>query len=187
MAIAAWKDEIPPPRKHAAGTVLERPAGVVGAGGRQDVPGPPSGLDGLLLGGAWSTNWRRHQHRRQPAACCRAGATRCWRGLTPPVGRESPMAGTGRVYTSEELKKALGLSHAPERPGAGIPATPNQPAPVPARLLGAASTIPSIPTRSAAFPPRGARRDDHRFEGMIVRDWQHPDGDVEIIYVSLPE
>ena len=35
---------------------------------------------------------------------------------------------------------------------------------------------------------RGLHRESIiRFEGMIVRYWQHPDGDVEIIYVSLPD
>lgn len=36
--------------------------------------------------------------------------------------------------------------------------------------------------------PEGLRRESIiRYEGMTVHYWEHPDGDVEIIYVSLPE
>lgn len=115
MAVAAWKDEIPPPRKHDPGTVLERTE-VFERDRRdwlaQEVDKTFPDLRPALTDDGWDLLLDDLADAQTPDA--RSCVLQSWyytmlARADPAYWEGLAKAGTGRVYTSEELKKALGI------------------------------------------------------------------------------
>lgn len=115
MAVAAWKDEIPPPQKHDPSTALER-ADIFERDRQewlaQEVDKTFPDLRPALTDHGW--NLLLDELARAPTPEATSRVLQGWyytmlARANPAYWEGVAKAGTGRIYTSEELKKALGL------------------------------------------------------------------------------